>query len=134
MASASTVHQDTYRIERDAQLIISRYPKADGQDTIVEIFQAFTSNEAIRWINGLNNTVPDIVLRDKTLMELMNDYCTLSIPGVPYREILGSIWAYIREHEQPIKNHLTLSLARKMIKGNAKSPHIKIGYLLEIIA
>jgi hypothetical protein len=112
----SSVQNATHR----AILTLLSRPLIAGQDTLPEIIEAFM---AVRF-KGAN-------ARERTVMELTDDYFNKEAFSIKYGDVLDHVWAYIREHTH--KKDLTLRLAQEAAEGIGMCSNGKMARLVNVL-
>jgi hypothetical protein len=149
-ARAAQLAQQTQRVVRDPEgginlAAFSRDSQAVHRSSVQEATQKAVDNLAARTVPVEMETLVEITLafddraavqirqtwREKTLMELTNDYYNTEAFGQPYGNILDRVWAYIRIHHE--RTELVRRLSQEIFEGINMCANGKMAHLVNIL-
>lgn len=118
---AQNVHRSSVQTatQKAVEKIMER-PVAEGQETLVEITNAFMRK---RW--------SDVTARDNIICEMTNDYFNTMAFSIAYGDVLDRVWTFIRSHEH--KSTLEVRLAQEMIDGRKMCSNGKMARLINVL-
>lgn len=125
LAAFATDTQNVHRssvqtaTQKAVEKIMTR-PVAEGQETLVEITDAFMKK---RW--------SDVTARDNIICEMTNDYFNTMAFSISYGNVLDRVWTFIRSHEH--KATLEVRLAQELIDGRKMCSNGKMARLINTL-
>ena len=108
--------------EKAVHHVLTR-PLAEGQETLVELTQAFENPKVVRWAKDHH--------KEEALLEVTNDYYNTEAFSIRYGVVLDHVWAFINPHEH--RKSLCIRLAQEIYDGRKMCSNGKMARLINVL-
>jgi hypothetical protein len=121
---SQSIHRSSVQTatEKAVHHVLTR-PLTEGQETLVELTQAFTNPKVVRWAKEHH--------KEESLLEVTNDYYNTEAFSIRYGVVLDHVWAYINPHEH--RKSLCIRLAQEIYEGRKMCSNGKMARLINVL-